>query len=52
MNINPKVTLQRVCDAVQNAQVSLDNPGFCRECGAEAEGVEPDAWDYKCEVCG
>jgi hypothetical protein len=26
--------------------------GFCRACGAEASGVEPDARRYKCEGCG
>jgi hypothetical protein len=29
-----------------------DNPGFCLACGAEADGVEPDARDYECEACG
>ena len=26
--------------------------GFCVRCGAEAEGVEPDARNYECEACG
>jgi predicted RNA-binding Zn-ribbon protein involved in translation (DUF1610 family) len=26
--------------------------GFCVACGAEAEGVEPDAREYECDVCG
>ena len=25
--------------------------GFCRVCGAEAHGVEPDARRYTCESC-
>lgn len=25
--------------------------GFCRACGSEAFGVEPDARKYKCESC-
>jgi hypothetical protein len=29
-----------------------DNLGFCLACGADAEGVEPDARNYTCEVCG
>ena len=29
-----------------------DNLGFCTECGAEVQGVEPDARSYKCEECG
>jgi len=28
------------------------NRGFCTACGAEAHGVEPDAHDYECEICG
>ena len=27
-------------------------PGFCLACGAEADGCEPDARKYECEVCG
>ena len=26
--------------------------GFCLGCGAEADGVEPDARRYECEMCG
>jgi hypothetical protein len=26
--------------------------GFCRACGAEQDGCEPDARRYKCETCG
>lgn len=26
--------------------------GFCLACGAEAEGVEPDACRYTCGYCG
>jgi hypothetical protein len=26
--------------------------GFCRACGYEQDGVEPDARDYECENCG
>lgn len=28
------------------------NPGFCLNCGAETDGVEPDARNYRCEDCG
>lgn len=31
---------------------TLDDPGFCVSCGAEVDGVEPDAREYKCESCG
>lgn len=29
-----------------------DLGGFCKACGAEAYGVEPDAREYECEECG
>lgn len=45
------ITVERIVDAVERRMTSLDNPGFCLACGAEAEGVEPDARRYKCEVC-
>lgn len=31
---------------------SADHRGFCLSCGAEASGVEPDACEYECKVCG
>lgn len=52
MKMHQNVTLDRVTEAVQRASVTLDNPGFCVRCGAEAEGVEPDARRYECESCG
>ncbi len=52
MHVHPKVTLDRVAEAVERSNATLDNPGFCIRCGAEAEGVEPDARRYECERCG
>lgn len=52
MRIHPKVTYERVERAVRDAGTSLDNPGFCTACGADAHGVEPDARQYVCSVCG
>jgi predicted RNA-binding Zn-ribbon protein involved in translation (DUF1610 family) len=46
------ITKDRVEDAVKRRLNSLDNPGFCLSCGAEADGVEPDAAAYECEACG
>jgi hypothetical protein len=46
------ITLERIQEAVARHQSSLDNPGFCIACGAEAESVEPDACEYECEECG
>lgn len=50
--MNKKITLKRITAAVERAQRSLDNPGFCTACGVEVEGVEPDAEKYTCEECG
>jgi hypothetical protein len=52
MEIHPSVTHERVMEAAVRRRATLDNPGFCLQCGAEAEGVEPDAQDYECESCG
>ncbi len=36
----------------QIKQARADYAGFCRACGAEQFGVEPDAERYECEACG
>jgi len=46
------ITLAKIVDAVERSNTSLDNPGFCLACGAEIDGVEPDAENYECENCG
>lgn len=47
-----KITTDQIVDAVQRYRSTLDNPGFCLECGHEVEGVEPDAREIECEACG
>lgn len=47
-----KITEAQIIAAVERSFRSLDNPGFCLACGAEVEGVEPDAREYECEACG
>lgn len=39
-------------DQVLQALAADDNLGFCLDCGAEAQCVEPDARRHKCESCG
>ena len=51
-HIHPSITIERVTEAVERELTTLDDPGFCLACGAEAEGVEPDAEYYTCESCG
>ena len=43
--------LRIVDEAIRRRQMSLDNPGFCLSCGAEADSCEPDAREYVCESC-
>ncbi len=50
--MHPSVTVERVSDAVYRRMTTLDNPGFCLHCGADADGLEPDARHYKCDGCG
>lgn len=46
------ITADRIVDAVRREMFGIDNPGFCKRCGHEQEGCEPDARNYKCESCG
>lgn len=48
MHIHPSITEDMIITAVQED----DCLGFCVSCGAEAYGVEPDAREYECSVCG
>lgn len=50
--IHASITLDRVVEAVERRNHSLDNPGFCNACGEDFEGCEPDAENYPCESCG
>ena len=34
------------------SELSENYGGFCTNCGAEADGCEPDAERYTCESCG
>ena len=52
MHMHPSITFDRVYDAVERCHMSLDNPGFCVSCGADADGCKPDIRRGKCEACG
>lgn len=52
LKLHPSLTFERIEAAAMRRNESLDNPGFCIACGAEAEGVEPDARRYTCDACG
>lgn len=51
MTLHPSITVDRVLEAVEAQFTSLDNPGFCIACGADADNCEPDAREYRCESC-
>ena len=50
--LHKSLTIKRIMEAVERQNTTLDNPGFCRACGNEQEGCEPDACGYECESCG
>lgn len=52
ITVHPSITPDRVADAVERHNTTLDNPGFCLACGSEADNVEPDARRYTCDTCG
>ena len=49
--MHASITEDRVMEAVESQTTGLDNPGFCHACGQDADGCEPDARNYECEVC-
>ena len=52
MKLHRNITMELIQDACERRLSSLDNPGFCIECGHEQDGCEPDARKYECESCG
>jgi len=52
MKMHKSITADLIMDAVERRMITLDNPGFCKACGNEQEGCEPDARNYECEACG
>lgn len=50
--IHSSITTQRVLEAIEERNTSLENPGFCLACGEDCDACEPDAREYECESCG
>ena len=48
MQIHPSIT----ADRIETAIAEDADAGFCTACGTDAEGVEPDARQYRCDACG
>ena len=51
MKVHKSITADRLIGAANRRDLTLDNPGICIACGEDAEGCEPDARGYTCEVC-
>lgn len=49
--VHHSVTQERVVEAYERYETTLENPGICLGCGAERDGCESDAVGYKCEDC-
>ena len=50
--MHSSITLKRVQEAVEQQMFGLENPGFCKSCGADHYSCEPDARNYECDECG
>ena len=50
--MHSSITLERLEKAYLDEAYGLGNSGFCKACGEESEGCEPDARNYRCESCG
>lgn len=46
------IAQHRLIAAAKEQMFGLGNAGFCRACGHEQDGCEPDARNYECECCG
>lgn len=51
MRVHLSITESRVLAAAAEAEADGSNPGFCVACGADADGIEPDAEKCVCEEC-
>jgi hypothetical protein len=49
VNVHKSITADRILAAVKAGSTTLDDPGFCICCGADALG---DARQHECESCG
>lgn len=48
---DPQVHADITFARLEEAILKNDDSGFCTHCGAETNGVEPDAERYPCEEC-
>ena len=50
--MHKSITVSRVAKAVERSHKTLDNPGFCKNCGKSSNSCEPDAENNTCDHCG
>lgn len=48
----PAIDRDELEAAVKDSLFGMGSAGFCKECGAQRDGCEPDARDYECYECG
>ncbi len=41
MKMHKSVTVDRIMEACERGDMTLDNPGICVACGCDADGCEP-----------
>ena len=51
-NTDPPVHADVTFSRLEKAILASEEMGFCIACGAERDGVEPDAEKYRCDECG
>jgi hypothetical protein len=51
MKMHPSLTRKKIMAAVVRSHRGVDYPGFCVNCGAAHDGIEPDAQHYRCDEC-
>lgn len=47
-----RIDEDRLMAALEESAYGYGSPGFCRACGTDVDGVEPDARHYRCPACG
>lgn len=52
IHIHESVTADRALEACEESMFELSSPGFCHACGADHDGIDPDARRCRCDDCG
>jgi hypothetical protein len=52
LQLHSSITPQKITELCELAMTTLENPGLCIGCGADHDGIEPDAEENPCDTCG